>query len=72
MELKIVNHFDTDDIKFSNDVLCIDLLVNDNIVLSGDHYHHKINDQIYGFIEALKYLDIQFTKEIINIADGEY
>jgi len=32
--------------------------VKDKVILSGDNYHDKIDEQINGFIKGLKYADV--------------
>ena len=36
------------------------LLIDGNIVTSGDYYHDKIDERIDGWEECLQYLDIKF------------
>lgn len=40
------------------------------MILSGDHYHDKINHQIEGFFHCLDYLEIQYetsSEETIRV-----
>jgi hypothetical protein len=39
------------------------LVINNELVVSGDYYHNKINDYIQGFIAGIEYI----TKSIVGI-----
>lgn len=70
VQIKIVTHYDRDDIDCSGDYASIDIYLNGTKIKSyGDYYHDKGSEKVDGFLDGLTMLmtDIVFTTE--NIAD---
>jgi|GEM_PF-4970464 len=65
----IIQSYDEEDINFYGDPLQVRLVdfSTGKTILEGDWYHDGIDRQIEGFFEALKYLEIKYTKKKRNI-----
>ena len=48
----------------------------DDVVMSGDYYHDKINDKIEGFFEGLDYAKLKYNVEEVeqdgSLYDSKY
>ena len=65
-QIKIINTYAADDLDFSSDASNVELQVDGVRVMDGDDYHDKIDDQIEGFIKAMDWFNIPYTKEETN------
>lgn len=55
MNLTILTEYCQDDLNRTGDPCLVSLLEGDHVILSGDWYHDKIDDQITGFIGGVQY-----------------
>jgi hypothetical protein len=55
MRFTIVTEFSQDDPGMLGDPCMVSLIENDDVLVSGDHYHNKINDHIAGFLAGVKH-----------------
>lgn len=70
MKLKVITHFEKEDINFQGDYWDIEVFVDDKpAVIFGDHYHDKGKDKCTGFIQACLYFFPDVEIEKLNVAD---
>lgn len=78
MKIQIITHYCIEDTEYDEDYTGIDIVkINEqgNKVLIksfGDSYHDKGQEKVEGFLEAMRYFNIEFELEEINAADYNY
>ena len=61
IKIKIIEHFDVSDPKFSGDYREIEILINEKqVALFGDYYHDKGQERAEAFIKGLKFVLLNF------------
>jgi len=73
MHIKVVTHYQKDDVEFYGDYGSIEVFIDDEKKLEfGDGYHDNGQEKVEGGLEFLDVLGIQYTLVKENIADEEW
>ena len=73
MNVKVIWHYQKDDVEFMGDYSAIDVYFDDDLVMEwGDGYHDNSSDRLKGVFECLDALGIQYTKGRKDVADSEW
>lgn len=71
LDIELVTHYHTDDVKCQEDYWSIDLYVNDELVHQfEDYYHDHGNEKIEGFTMALDYMGIPYKVTETKVSDA--
>jgi len=72
LEIKIINHYGTDDPEFEGDYYQIEIFINDELIQTyGDYYHDKGWEKAEGFMDGIKAITDDYTLTKEDIADYE-
>lgn len=73
LAIEIIFHYPEDDEKCNGDYYEADLVIGGETAWAlSDEYHDSPRDKFKGFLKALDYLDIPYTKQEIGRNDSKY
>lgn len=78
MKIQVITHYCIEDTEYDGDYVGVSIVKIDekgNKVLVhsyGDNHHDKGQEKVEGFLDAMRYFNIEFELEEINAADYNY